>query len=274
MKVAFRDIKSFALNPPQDVAVILVYGPDYGLMKERIESIAKKTVPDITDPFNVSDLDLDTLENPSQIIDEANTISMMGGKRLVRVRSGMDKLTATLKDYLKNPNQDALILIEAGALSPRSSLRKLCETNKKAAALPCYVEDARDLAGLIASTLKGNHYTIDRDAQMWLAENLSGDHQRAKSEIEKLILYKGKEDGTQITLRDAMHSSGQAGVRSMDDLVYAVGDRNTKDALKNLDSLLQDGLPAVALLRALQTIFENSYRCEASSIQARLPLKP
>ena len=258
MKVAYRDIKTFAQNPPPTLAVILVYGPDYGLMKDRVETIAKKTVDDIHDPFNVADIDLDALENVAQIIDEANTISMMGGRRLIRVRSGADKLTATLKEYLKDPNKDALILIEAGPLSPRSTLRKLCETDKKfATALPCYVEEARDLAGLIGQTLKQNGYTIDRDAQMWFAENLTGDHQRAKSEIEKLILYKGKDDGTQITLRDSMLSSGMAGTQSLDDLVYAVADRNIRAGLKSLDTLIQDGIPAIAVLRALQNHFRK-----------------
>ncbi|MGB1077711.1 MAG: DNA polymerase III subunit delta [Bdellovibrionales bacterium] len=257
MKVAFRDIKNFVQNPPSNVAVILVYGPDYGLMKERIETIGSKLVPDLSDPFNVADLDMEGLEDVSVIIDEANTVSMMGDNRLVRIRSGADKLTATLKTYLKDPNPNATILIEAGELTPRSTLRKLCETDKNAAALPCYVEEARDLSGLISQKLDAEGYTIDRDANIWLSENLSGDHGRAKSEIEKLILYKGKNDGTKITLMDAMQSSGLAGAQSMDDLVYNVADRNIKGALKSLESLTQDGIPAVAVLRGLQNHFRK-----------------
>lgn len=257
MKVGFRDIQSFVQNPPNTMAVILVYGPDYGLMKERTKIMGEKLVPDINDPFNVSDLDLDTMEDVSKIIDEANTVSMMGGHRLVRVRGGADKLTATLKTYLKDPNPDATILIEAGELTPRSSLRKLCESDKKAAALPCYVQEARDIAGLINTTCREAGYQIDRDASVWLSDNLSGDHQRAKSEIEKLILYKGKDDGQQITLMDAMQSSGMAGAQSMDDLVYAVAGHDTRSALKSLEALTQDGIPAVAVLRGLQNHFRK-----------------
>lgn len=263
MKVPFRDIKGFAQNPPKDLAAILVFGPDYGLMKERVETIGKATVPDITDPFNVSDIDLETLENVSQIIDEANTVSMMGGNRFVRVRGGTDKLTATLKTYLKDPNPEATIVIEAGELTPRSTLRKLAETAKNAAALPCYVEESRDLAGLISQKLQAEGLRIDRDAQSWLAENLSGDHQRAKSEIEKLVLYKGKNDGDKITLMDTMQSSGSAGVQSMDDLVYSVADRDIKSALKSLEALTQDGIPAVAVLRGLQNHFRKLLQVRA-----------
>ncbi len=280
MKVPFRDIKTFAHNPPSNIAVILVYGPDYGLMKERIETMAKKIVPDITDPFNVSDLDLEALDHPSQIIDEANTISMMGGKRLVRVRSGADKLTATLKEYLQAPNPDAVILIEAGEMTPRSTLRKLCETHKQAAALPCYVEEAQDLVSFISKTLQEYVYTIERDAQMWLADNLKGDHQRAKSELEKLMLYKGNLEGKHINLRDAMESSGLSGAQSMDDCIYAVADRNVKVALKSFETLLQDGLPSIAILRAIQNHFrrllqvKNLMESGVSSAEALNTLTP
>ncbi len=257
MKVAFRDIKGFANNPPSNLRAILVYGPDYGLMKERVETIGKNIVPDINDPFNVSDIDLEALENISTIIEEANTISMMGGHRFVRVRSGSDKLTATLKEYLKDPNEEATIVIEAREMPPKSSLRKLCETAKNAAALPCYVEESRDLAGLISQKLGEQGFTIDNDAKMWLAENLSGDHGRAKSEIEKLAIYKGKEDGAKITLMDAMQSSGMAGSQTIDDLVYAIADRNVKEALKCMDSLIQDGIMPIVILRSLQNHFRK-----------------
>jgi len=263
MKVPFKEIKNFAQNPPANLAAVLVFGADYGLMKERVQTMAKTVVPDINDPFNVSDIDLETLENVSQIIDEANTVSMMGGKRLIRIRSGADKLTATLKEYLKNPNPDAMLIIEAGELNTRSTLRSLVEKAKNAAALPCYVEEARDLVTLIGQKLGEEGLRIDRDAQTWLAENLSGDHQRAKSEIEKLVLYKGKEDGGQITVMDVMQSSGLAGAQSMDDLVYAVADRNIKSALKSLEALTQDGIPAVAVLRGLQNHFRKLLQVRA-----------
>ncbi len=257
MKVAYRDIKGFADNPPLNLGAILVYGPDHGLMKDRVKKICEKVVTDINDPFNVSDLDLDMIENVSQVIDEANTVSMMGGNRLIRVRAGADKLTATLKEYLKDPNPDAMIVIEAGELTPRSTLRKLCETDKMAAALPCYVEEAKDLVSLITTKLQEEGLSIEQDARVWLAQNLSGDHQRAKSEIEKLILYKGQDSDKKISVMDAVQSSGLAGSLSMDDLVYSVADRNTRDSLKSLEALTQDGIPAVAVLRGLQNHFRK-----------------
>ena len=86
MKIAFRDIEGFVRQPSPAVRVILVYGPDQGLMRERAKSMAASVVEDLNDPFNVAVLSSDALkEDPARLSDEANAMSMMGGKRLVRV---------------------------------------------------------------------------------------------------------------------------------------------------------------------------------------------
>ena len=54
MKIPFRDIESFVAKPNPVVRVILVYGPDQGLMRERAKVMASAVVEDINDPFNVA----------------------------------------------------------------------------------------------------------------------------------------------------------------------------------------------------------------------------
>ena len=75
-------------------------------------------------------------EDPARLFDEANAISMMGGMRLLRVEQAGDFLTTALKDYLAAPNDQAIVILEAESLGPRSSLRKLCEAEDNAAAVP------------------------------------------------------------------------------------------------------------------------------------------
>ena len=56
-------------------------------MQERAEKLMKTVVPDLTDPFNVADLsEAVLLADPARLSDEAAAISMMGGRRVVRVR--------------------------------------------------------------------------------------------------------------------------------------------------------------------------------------------
>ncbi|MEM7650504.1 MAG: DNA polymerase III subunit delta [Pseudomonadota bacterium] len=257
MKLSYRDIEPFVKNPNSGARVILVYGPDNGLMKERAKTISLSAVEDINDPFNAVTLSTDILnEDPARLSDEANSISMMGGQRLIRVEDAGDKITPLVKNYLENPSEAALIVLEAGELSPRSSLRKLCESAKNAAAVPCYVEDERDLGRLIRETLHAESLSADNDAVMWLASNISGDRQKARNELDKLITYKG-EDKTPVSLEDVRACCGEAGALALDDLIYAAAGHNSANALKTLNTLMEEGVNFIVILRSLQNHFRR-----------------
>ncbi len=84
------DIERFVERPPSSFVAVLVFGPDRGLVSERAKSLAKSVVPDLTDPFRVSDLDEGTLDSdPARLSDEA-AISFDDGRppRRARARRG------------------------------------------------------------------------------------------------------------------------------------------------------------------------------------------
>lgn len=267
MKLSFRDIEPFIKNPNPAARVILVYGPDSGLMKERAKTMGLSIVDDINDPFNAVTLNSDILgDDPARLSDEANAMSMMGGNRLIRVESASDKLTTYIKAYLEAPNNNALIILEASELGPRSSLRKLCESAKNAAAIPCYVEDERDISRLIRETIQGANLNIDPDAVGWLATNISGNRQKARSELEKLITYKGSENSP-ISAQDAMDICGESGAAALDEFVYAVAGNQSEKALRLLAQLTEEGVVFMVTLRSLQNHFRKLHMVKAAQEQ-------
>jgi DNA polymerase III subunit delta len=263
MKLQFRQIEPFVKNPDKTARVILIYGPDDGLMRERSKMIAHTIVKDVNDPFNVAVLSSDILiEDPTRLADEANAISMLGGGRLVRIENASDKITTFVKLYLENPSPDSLVILEAGELTTRSSLRLLCEKHDKAAALPCYVEDERDLARLVRELLQTENIRADSDAVNWLASAIVGDRARARSEIEKLIIYKGK-DTAPLTLEEAQAACGDSGAQDLEDLVYSVAGRQGAKAMDVYDHLTDEGVSFVPILRALQNHFRRLHITKA-----------
>lgn len=267
MKLAYRDIEPFVQKPNPAARVILVYGPDNGLVTERSNTIGKTVVDDLNDPFNVAALSVEILsEDPARLGDEAGAISMMGGDRLIKIDRGSDKLTVLLKEYLENPSPSALVLVSAGELSTKSSLRKLCESAKNAAAVPCYVEDERDLTRFIRETLNSANLRADQDAVIWLAANISGDRAKVRSELEKLITYKGDENSP-ISLKDVQAACGAAGAQGFDDLVYNVAGRNSKAALKAYHVLMEEGTAFIAIIRALQNHFRRLHQVKSAMSQ-------
>lgn len=267
MKLSYREIEPFVKNPNPAARVIVVYGPDDGLMRERAKKMALTIVSDINDPFNAVTLTGDQIaDDPARLNDEASAMSMMGGGRLIRITDASEKITPIVKDYLDNPNDQNLIIIEAGELGTKSNLRKLAEKASNAAAVPCYVEDERAVATVIRDTVNHAGYNIDRDAVVWLATNLTGDRQRVRSEVSKLITYMGPATGYEgingqpvterlgmITLVDAQNCCGIGGDQTLDDLVYNVACGRIDPAFKSLNTLLDEGIPVITILRAIQS---------------------
>jgi DNA polymerase III subunit delta len=263
MKLSYKEIEPFVKAPQKAARVILVYGPDAGLAAERAATMGKTVVPDLNDPFNVCTLKAEQLvDDPARLSDEANAISMMGGDRLIRIEDGADKLTVLIKGYLENPSPSALVIIQAGELGTKSSLRALCEKAKNAAAVPCYVEDERGVSATIQGMIRDAGKNIDRDALSWLGANVSGDRRKVRSEIEKLLIYKGGEAGA-IGLKDVQAACGTAGAQNFDDLAYGVGGRNAEAALRAYSVLMAEGESFVGILRVLQNHFRRLYITKA-----------
>jgi len=101
MIVKSSESDRIARNPPRGMIAALVFGPDSGLARERSEILLKTVVEDLSDPFRVSELDEQTLANdPARLFDEAASISMLGGRRVVRVRSASNALAKLFESFL------------------------------------------------------------------------------------------------------------------------------------------------------------------------------
>ncbi len=269
MKIAARDIESFVRKPPAAALAVLVYGPDEGLVRERLDLLTKTVVEDIRDPFNVVELAGSALEeSPARLLDEAQSISMLGanskdGRRVVRVRDATEKALAAVKNALESlKDGDNLVLLEAGNLPPRNQLRALFESAPNAAALPCYVDDARDIGRVIGDTFRAAGYTCSSDALAHIAAGVAGDRAVARAEAEKLITYMGPQN-KRITLDDAVASTGNSAVMSLEDLARHVGAGDFSAADKILTHVFSEGVEPVRVLRALQSHFTRLHVTKA-----------
>ena len=94
----------FVASPPPTLVAALVYGPDQGMVRERAGRLAKSVVPDLNDPFRVAELDEAALDSdPARLWDEAAALSMIGGRRVVRVRGAGNGLAKDFERFLSDP---------------------------------------------------------------------------------------------------------------------------------------------------------------------------
>lgn len=190
MEVKSAQIGHFIAKPPDGLVAALVFGPDYGVVRERANALARTVVPDLSDPFRVVELDESKIaSDPACLRDEAAALSMTGGRRLIRIRDAGNNLSTVMERFLDDPAGDALTIIEGGDLAKSSSLRQLFMRANNAAAIACYPDSERDLEPLVHAALKSDGLSIDPDALQMLVSRLGSDRAVTRSELEKLALY-------------------------------------------------------------------------------------
>ncbi|MEZ5836059.1 MAG: DNA polymerase III subunit delta [Geminicoccaceae bacterium] len=252
MKIKANEADRFLARLDPGVPSMLLYGPDQGQVSELALKAVRQVVDDPADPFNVASIGGDELRgNPGWLIEEAQAFSLMGGRRVVRVRLASDGITEIVKRLLKLERQEALVIIEAGDLAARSSLRKLFETAKNAAALPCYLDEARDIGTLVRQMLGEAGFDIDRDALAYLTGRLGANREVTRREIEKLALYMESASDRTVRLGDAEASVGDSSAIGVDDLVHAALLGHSGRAARLLERLLAENEAPVRLTRVI-----------------------
>src|SRR5258705_7794839 len=191
--VAFKaaEVESFMARPDPDKLIVLVFGPDAGLVRERAAALVRACADDPSDPFRFAILEGDPLADMRErLVEEAHTVPLFGGRRAILVKAGSRNFSAAVERVVAAPpGIDCRIIIEAGDLKRGAPLRTLCERAPIVAALPCYADSARDLARLIDEEMRRAGMAITPNARALLASLIGGDRRASRSEIEKLILY-------------------------------------------------------------------------------------
>jgi len=228
------DIERFVDRPPSSIIAVLVFGPDRGLVTERANRLAKSVVSDLSDPFRVADLDEGTLDqDPARLADEAQALSMTGGRRVVRVRGASNAHTSIFEAVLDQPIGDALIVAEGGDLNKTSSLRKLFTEADNAAAIACYPDSPRDIAEVVRNALKAENLSISAEALDDAVSRLGSDRGVTRRELDKLVLYaRGQK---KIELEDIRAIMGDEAEARTEELCDAAGE----GAFKRLDTALE-----------------------------------
>ena len=184
------DAEAFLARPDPARPVVLIFGPDAGLVSERATALIKASVDDVNDPFSLVRIEAEELSaNPARLAEEAQTIPLFGGRRAVWAKAGSRNIAPAVEAVLGLPAIECRLVIEAGDLRRNAPLRVLCERAKNAAALPCYADTERDLARLVDSEMRAAGLALKPDARAMLIPLLGGDRAASRNELRKLALY-------------------------------------------------------------------------------------
>lgn len=251
-----REIDSFINRPDFSRGVILLYGPDEGLVSERADKLAAKSGVDLDDPFCVIRLDADdAAADASRIADEAHTIGMFGGKRLIRISGTTRKdLAKAVKPVLSQPSEDAIIIIEAGDLAKSSGLRRTLESDPQGLCIPCYQDADSAIEQLIDEEIVNSGLSIDRDVRQLLKSMLGENRLVSRSELKKLALYcSGLEKVETDHVREIV---GDVSKLVLDDVIDAAATGNAEKMQHYLHKAIETGNRPDMILSAALRYFQ------------------
>src|SRR6202042_1588998 len=95
------NVDAFPARPDPARPVVLVFGPDAGLVSERVNMLVKASVDDVNDPFSLVRLEAEELSaNPPRLVEEAQPIPLFGGRRAVWAKAGSRNIAPAVEAVL------------------------------------------------------------------------------------------------------------------------------------------------------------------------------
>lgn len=194
--VRSSEAERFLARPRGDIFVWLLHGPDEGLVRERCRRVARMSVEDPDDAFQIVRLDGDeAAREPGRLSDEARALGLFGGSKAVWVELGARNLIPALEPLLEDPPAGCTLVLEAGQLKKGAPLRALIEKLPNGAAIECFPDDRAAINALIDEEARAAGLDVDARARAALLGLLGGDRMATRAELSKLMLY-ALHDGT------------------------------------------------------------------------------
>jgi DNA polymerase-3 subunit delta len=232
-----HEVERFLKRPDLDAGILLVYGPDTGLVREAAQRLVRHYAGD-TSSMGLVTLDGNELDgDPGRLLVEARTSSLFGEKRVVRVRNAGKGAAVALADLAADPS-GAIVVLEAGNLAPRDALRALVEGAKLGRALPCYADSDETILKLISESFAAAGIRAEPEVAATLRDQLGNDREVTRREIEKLVLF--ADQSKILTRGDVLTLCADNAALVLDEIADAIGTGHAE----KLDTALSRALAA------------------------------
>ena len=142
MKLAGSQAAAFCRKPDVGLKSALIHGPDAGLIAARRQELTRALLEGSDDDLRLSQLPVNEVRKDASLLDaELKARGFFPGRRVVLVDSATDGLTKSISSILESTDtEDAFLILTAGVLPARSSLRKFFEADPSTISLQLFSE--------------------------------------------------------------------------------------------------------------------------------------
>lgn len=248
MKLTGRDAARYFSDPDKSATGALLFGQDAMRVALKRQDVVSALIgPNGEEEMRFTRIAAaDLRKDPARLADALQATGFFPGPRVVLVEDATDGLAKTLTNALTDWREgDAQLIVTAGNLTARSSLRKLFESGKRVFSIGIY-NDPISRAQVEADVQKAGLST-DNDALSSLtALAQSIDPGDFRQTLEKLALYK-LEDATPLTSDEIAICAPATVEAELDDILHAVAEARTADIGPLMQRLSGQGIQPVGL---------------------------
>jgi DNA polymerase-3 subunit delta len=246
----------------------LLWGDDEAARSRAVDTLIRQLTDPAWQSINLSRLDGNDASQAAQALEEARTPPFGGGDRVVVLQRSpfCNQCPAELAEQLEAtlpliPSNCHLLLVNAGKPDARlrttKALQKLVkagEAKEQSFQLPAIWDGAGQIA-LVQRTARELGLTLEHAAAEALSEAIGSDSARLASELEKLALYVGAEQGRKTPQLPITAAAVEALVGSHATNALQVGDAllagKPAEAVALVDALLVANEPALRIVATL-----------------------
>ncbi len=228
MKITPIKIKDF-LDSPLHFNLCLIYGRNFGKIKDYFNYLVKKAKFTLDDPFSTTILSFnEILTNPQILLNKSGTLSFHGRMRLLYIPDIGANLPRPLQNIFEviDYKSTYIILIAQEHLAVNSSTRIYFENLKNAAVIPCYYDEMKERQKVVKKYLNNKKINYDNHVLTLLNNNLPEDRLAIYSELDKLAIYIGTKNS--INEKDIINSVVQDPYGDIDDICSAFANQQIK----------------------------------------------
>lgn len=264
----FKDLKSNEVAP-----LYYLHGADAFMLQTAIDAVIAAALPEGANDMNFQKFRGRDATSEA-ILTAAETLPFLTRRRVVLVQEAqtipLPDLDA-LKDYFANPAPTTVMIIAAITASKKLDGRSAAVKALRKAAQEYVFDEFREyeIGPVIERNAKKFGLSLDRTAVAYLIEAIGTDMGLLVGALQTIDLYLGPEQRS-ATADDVREIISDTRVKSVFDLVGAVGGRNVADSLKILDRMLTTGESAIGVTAMFARHFRIVGRFHDPSI-ARLP---
>ena len=276
MKLRYTDLgKHLQASHGQVSSVFAVTGEEDLLRELAINRIVDHILAGGLTPFNYEKFDGEECDHEA-IINSANTLSMIGGRRVIVVKRA-EQLLAKFPEvlgYVVDPSPDTVLLLEFSK-SPDKRRKSWKELERKVTVVACETLDVAGVEKWVAEQAKGLDIQLGTNEVRYLISEFGTELRRLSKELEKMSLYATDATGERLDVDTISSVLGRSKAQSVFKFIDALAVGDSTKALRQLGLLLDEGEPPLRILSLIDRLvgqlrIANEFVCSRKTNKGEL----